>query len=79
MNATRLESPSEIGILIQIPSALKKYGNMSRPGNRKSNCLVSDMNTDFPANPTLWKKFPVTIWKPTIGKQANTILIPRIA
>ena len=74
--ATILEIKSLIGILHQIPDAPINFGRMMRQGRRNNNCRVSDKKIALLAKPILWKKFPVTIWKPTIGKNKTTMRKP---
>ena len=77
MNAAMiLASASATAILIHMPVTSKKMGRMTRHGARNINWRDNDRNMDLPAIPTLWKKFVVTIWNPTIGKNMNMILIP---
>lgn len=76
MAATALARASLIGMLHQIPAAPMKVGRMRRQGNRNSNCRVSDRKMALFAMPMLWKKFDVTIWKPTIGKTSTAIRKP---
>ena len=49
---------------------------MMRQGRRNNNCRVSDKKMALLAMPILWKKFDVTIWKPTIGKTNTTMRKP---
>ena len=42
-------------------------------------CLDKDMIMERIGLPMLWKKLPVTIWKPMSGNTKKTILIPFLA
>ena len=42
-------------------------GNTNRNGMSNSNWRLSERNMLFFAIPMLWKKLPVTIWKPMNG------------
>ena len=74
--ATILAKASETAILVHIPVTPKKRGRMTRHGARNISWRDNERKMDFPAIPTLWKKFVVTIWNPTIGKNMNMILMP---
>ena len=69
---------SATGRLYHTPFTPKKRGKISKAGSKKRTCLDKDIKIALPGIPILWKKFDVTIWKPIIGKNMNTILIPGI-
>ena len=53
---------------------------MIRQGNKNNSWRVSDKKMALLAIPILWKKFDVTIWKPTIGnshRNKNQVVISK--
>ena len=77
--ATTVAMASATGILIQTPTVPKKFGKINSEGIKNSNCRVNDKKIAFFAIPMDWKKLDVTIWKPTTGKNINTIRNPSTA
>ena len=68
---------SAVGRDAHTPSAPKNCGKMIKHGKRNINWRVSERNMAWRAMPILWKKLPVTICIPMIGKNIATMRIPR--
>ena len=61
------EMKSEAGRLIHTPLMPQRRGKMRMKGTRNSSWRLSERKMDLPGWAMLWKKLPVTIWKPTMG------------
>lgn len=63
----RMDRPSLTVMLSHTPFVPHHPGNTNRNGMSSSNWRLSERKMLFLAIPMLWKKLPVTIWKPMNG------------
>ena len=77
MAVTMAAVKSAIGMLTQTPNVPQIGGRIIKQGTKKINWRVNERKIALRDKPMDRKKFEATIWKPTIGKTANTMCNPK--